>query len=163
MPGKQSLSAGDVVPGEMLGIEASHAEVLSLLHQSSFGEGSWSRDSFARILDLPTSRGLIYCVGKVPVGFVVWQKSLDEAEILTFCVDLQWRRKGISRLLIAEMLQEASQQEVCNFFLEVAADNYPAISLYLSSGFTEIGRRPKYYQREGGKSVDALVMQLENF
>ena len=157
------LSAFDETPGEILWIETAHAEVLALLHQGSFAEGSWSRDSFSRILELPTSKGLIYCVGKVPVGFVLWQRSLDEAEILTFCVDLKWRRKGVSRLLIAAMLKDASQSEVCKFFLEVAADNYPAISLYLSSGFTEIGRRPKYYQREGGKSADALVMQLENF
>jgi len=43
-------------------------------------------------------------------------------------------------------------------FLEVRADNPSAEGLYLSEGFEEIGRRPRYYQPD---DVDAIVMRLD--
>lgn len=38
------------------------------------------------------------------------------------------------------------------------ADNPAAESLYVSEGFTEIARRPRYYQPD---DVDAVVMRLD--
>jgi len=40
-------------------------------------------------------------------------------------------------------------------FLDVAADNTPALALYRSLGFQDISRRARYY---GGRT-DAIVMQ----
>jgi [ribosomal protein S18]-alanine N-acetyltransferase len=42
--------------------------------------------------------------------------------------------------------------------LEVRADNEVAQGLYRRRGFTEIGRRPRYYQPSG---TDAVVMKRE--
>ncbi|RQD77385.1 GNAT family N-acetyltransferase [Desulfonatronospira sp. MSAO_Bac3] len=42
--------------------------------------------------------------------------------------------------------------------LEVRMSNVPAIRLYQSCGFKEVGRREKYYTDTG---EDALVLQLE--
>ena len=42
-------------------------------------------------------------------------------------------------------------------FLEVAADNWQALGLYLSYDFTEVGRRPNYYRRNDGE-IMALVL-----
>jgi ribosomal-protein-alanine N-acetyltransferase len=42
-------------------------------------------------------------------------------------------------------------------FLEVAADNWQALGLYLSGDFTEVGRRANYYQRNG-RGITALVL-----
>jgi ribosomal-protein-alanine N-acetyltransferase len=44
-------------------------------------------------------------------------------------------------------------------FLEVAADNAPAQSLYRSAGFAECGLRREYYPRPGAQAVDALLMR----
>jgi len=43
-------------------------------------------------------------------------------------------------------------------FLEVAADNLAAQSLYAGAGFNPIGRRPAYYIRSGGQAVDAVIL-----
>ena len=43
-------------------------------------------------------------------------------------------------------------------FLEVAADNIPAQTLYQAQGYAIQGRRKGYYRREDGPSVDALIM-----
>jgi ribosomal protein S18 acetylase RimI-like enzyme len=60
-----------------------------------------------------------------------------------------------SRLLEA-LLDEARSRAVTEVFLEVRADNEPAIALYRGAGFHEIHRRPGYYQPG---SVDAIVMR----
>ncbi|MNI99499.1 ribosomal-protein-alanine N-acetyltransferase [compost metagenome] len=45
-------------------------------------------------------------------------------------------------------------------FLEVRPSNTPALALYHSEGFNEIGRRPRYYPAAQGRE-DALVMAIE--
>ena len=42
--------------------------------------------------------------------------------------------------------------------LEVRADNPVAQKLYVSEGFAEVGRRPRYYQPD---DVDAIVMRVD--
>jgi len=43
-------------------------------------------------------------------------------------------------------------------FLEVRPSNTPAIRLYQSLGFTQIGIRRGYYQAQGGRE-DAVVLR----
>ena len=45
-------------------------------------------------------------------------------------------------------------------FLEVRPSNTPAVALYHSEGFNEIGRRPRYYPAVQGRE-DAIVMAME--
>lgn len=45
-------------------------------------------------------------------------------------------------------------------FLEVRPSNTPALALYHSEGFNEIGRRPRYYPAAQGRE-DAVVMAIE--
>ena len=44
-----------------------------------------------------------------------------------------------------------------NAFLEVAATNSTALSLYRSSGWVETGRRPAYYKATPSR-IDAILM-----
>lgn len=46
------------------------------------------------------------------------------------------------------------------FILEVRVSNNPAKKLYLSEGFSEIGRRAGYYP-DGASREDAVVMALQ--
>ena len=67
------------------------------------------------------------------------------------------RRRGIGSALlgIAEAAWRAEQ--VSEGFLEVRAENEPAIALYQGHGWQETGRRRRYY-RDG---ADAVVMRWE--
>ena len=138
-----------------------HAAVLAEIHRRCFPGAAWSCDSIKEILVQNSNEGVIYCENDMPLGFVLWQRVTTETEILTICIDPEWQGKGYSRLLVVRMLKLLNQREVKKIFLEVAEDNITAISLYLSVGFVEIARRPKYYQKKDGISVDAMVMQLD--
>lgn len=81
-----------------------------------------------------------------------------DADVQTIAVLPEHRGVGLGRLLLEALLGEARARGVGSVFLEVRADNEPALGLYGSLGFIGIDRRVGYYQPDG---VDALVMRLE--
>ena len=91
-------------------------------------------------------------------GFALGRVVLDEAELLTLAVDPDYRRMGLGRSLLNAFQAEAATRHATRAFLEVSAENAPAIGLYLSAGYCESGRRRGYYRQPGGPAVDALVM-----
>jgi len=78
-----------------------------------------------------------------------------EYEIHTIGVDPDFQGQGIGRRLLADLLDLASGATV---FLEVRTDNEPAIKLYESVGFVNIGLRKRYYRASG---ADAYTMKRE--
>ena len=90
-------------------------------------------------------------------GFIVGRLAADEAEILTLAVAAHHRRNGLGRQLVGAFLATAAARGARRAFLEVACDNAPAIALYKSAGFIQVGQRKGYYQRPDGTRLDALV------
>jgi ribosomal-protein-alanine N-acetyltransferase len=78
-----------------------------------------------------------------------------EYEIHTIGVDHAYQRRGIGRRILDELLDIAADSVV---HLEVRTDNAPAIALYRSVGFTEVGLRKRYYRISG---ADAYTMRRE--
>src|SRR5690349_24551918 len=76
-----------------------------------------------------------------------------EYEIHTIGVDPDFQGRGIGRGLLADLLEFGSGGTV---FLEVRTNNVPAIKLYESVGFVNIGLRKRYYRASG---ADAYTMQ----
>lgn len=95
----------------------------------------------------------------IPLGFVLIQTVLDEAEINTIVVAKEARKQGVARKLLSAVFDRLREEGVGRLLLEVAEDNAPAITLYRQLGFDEIGRRKNYYRRKSGRAVDALVME----
>jgi ribosomal-protein-alanine N-acetyltransferase len=91
-------------------------------------------------------------------GFLLGRVVADEAELLTIAVDHTARRQGIGQRLVARFLAKAQSLGAESVFLEVAATNAAARSLYEQSGFTMRGRRKNYYRDAEGRGVDALVL-----
>jgi len=80
-----------------------------------------------------------------------------QADIQTIAVVEPARRRGLGRVLMLRMIDEARERGAAELFLEVRADNPSAQSLYESLGFEQIAVRPKYY----GGVVDANIMRLD--
>ena len=104
-------------------------------------------------LGQPGAFGFFDVVG----GMLLARVAADEAEILTLAVAPPARRQGRAAALLAAAAARARDAGARAMFLEVATDNAPALALYSTAGFVEVGRRRHYYK--GGS--DALVLRLE--
>ena len=144
------------------------APVLSTLHTSCFEDG-WSIPSVAEILRAP---GAFACLavldqstrveGPLPVGFAIARIAADEAELLSIGVAASWRRRGIARALLADVLRRTTSAGARAIFLEVAEDNSAAQALYAGEGFSAVGRRPEYYRRSPvGPGAAALTFRRQ--
>ena len=127
---------------------------MAALHQRSFAvPRPWRADEFTVILLDPLSFTLFESG-----GFMIGRTVADEAEILTVAVDPAARRHGIGARLVQGFITCAKIRGATTAFLEVAADNTPAISLYLQAGFAKVGLRRGYYARPPAGTIDAVIM-----
>jgi ribosomal-protein-alanine N-acetyltransferase len=122
---------------------------------------SWTRDEFARLLATPGCFGLLLIADDQPAGLAVARVAADEAEILTLGVVPQLRRRGGASRLLSTMRQRCRRRGARCLLLEVAEDNLPARALYESFGFSTVGRRKGYFNRDRHGQVAALVMRLD--
>ncbi|MEZ5778587.1 MAG: ribosomal protein S18-alanine N-acetyltransferase [Paracoccaceae bacterium] len=130
------------------------AETLAAIHAAGFTvPRPWSASEIAAVL---TTKGAFLLAE--PGGFLIGRAIAGEAELLTLAVRPELRRRGMGARLLAGFLAEAARQDARRLFLEVAADNTAAITLYARHGFAETGRRRGYYAGRGGNPVDALIM-----
>jgi ribosomal-protein-alanine N-acetyltransferase len=137
-------------------------DAVARLHALGFYRG-WPRDDFASYLaDAERTPAYIACDAKRRIaGFAMLRLAADEAELMTIAVDPKWRGKGIGRALLEAGFADLMMTPARRMFLEVAADNAPALALYRRHGFAEIGRRDGYYARADGKPATALVMSRD--
>ncbi len=151
---------------ELVPLTAAFAPVASALHAQGFDD-PWNVDAIIRLLDVPGAFGILaYQPGDpaknsedLPLGFVLMQTVLDEAEINTITVAPAARRMGVGKKLLGAVEERLRASDVTRMLLEVAVDNDPAIALYTQNGFSEVGRRKGYYARRNSAPVDALVLE----
>ncbi len=115
----------------------------------------WSRQSFLDSLKLSHT---IYIVaerdGRI-AGYCGCYQLLEEAEIVNVAVDKLFRRQGIGRAMLEELMRIGEKQGAFAYTLEVRASNRPAISLYESLGFENFGIRKNFYEKP---VEDAVIM-----
>jgi ribosomal-protein-alanine N-acetyltransferase len=100
-------------------------------------------------------------------GFLVARRvAPDESELLNLVVAPEFRRKGLARALLQELLSAPAtpgQAKACptksSFYLEVRESNQSARNLYKSMGFQEVNIRPEYYQ---APPEAAIVMKFHS-
>jgi len=128
-------------------------ETMAAIYAGAFPDSrAWSPAEIAALTRSPAG----FAVHE-PGGFVLGRAVAGEAELLTVAVAADQRRKGTARRLLAAFEAEAVSRGAGEGFLEVAADNTPALALYRTSGWAEIGRRQNYYARND-RTVDAILM-----
>ena len=144
---------------ELIRAFASAAPVLEALHAAAF-DTPWSAPVLAELIETPGAFAWIAVIDRedTPDGFVLGRVAADEAEILTLAVRPDARRAGVGRALMAAAMESAIVAGADRMFLEVADDNLPARALYAALGFTEVGVRPRYYERPNGAPTDALIL-----
>jgi ribosomal-protein-alanine N-acetyltransferase len=135
-------------------------DAIMALERASFPGDAWS-DAMMRE-ELGSAHGW-YVVDDeagriVGYGGLRAVRGATDADIQTIALAAEVRGRGRGRTLLRALLGEAGRRGVHDVFLEVRADNPVAQALYVSEGFLEVGRRPRYYQPD---DVDAIVMKLD--
>ena len=107
----------------------------------------WSRQALAEELENPTAFFLAAedDTGEL-LGYAGMHVVCGEGYIDNVAVFPQARRRGVGRLLVQSLVQWLREHEGVFLTLEVRPSNEPAISLYGSLGFEEVGRRPRFYE-----------------
>ena len=118
----------------------------------------WSARGWAEVLAMPGSFALIATLPGQPIGFLLAQVLVDEAEVLSLGVLPSHRRAGHGRRLLQAAMDLVAERGAGRFLLEVAEINHRAHRFYASNGFARIGRRTAYYRDQTGAPIDALVL-----
>ena len=123
------------------------------------GDDPWPAVAFERELASAHNHYVGARTGGLLVGYAgisrLGRKPPFEYEVHTIGVDPVYQGHGIGRRLLDELLTFARDGVV---YLEVRTDNEPAIALYRSVGFAQIGVRKRYYRISG---ADAYTMRRE--
>jgi [ribosomal protein S18]-alanine N-acetyltransferase len=139
-------------------VPTSAAVPLAAMHRACFPEEPWDAATIERILALAGGFGHLAWQGDTPVGFILARDLGGEVEVLSLGVLPRWRCRGVGRALMDAVVADAERRQIGSVVLEVATENGPARRLYASSGFVQVGRRPRYYRRVDGPA-DALILR----
>ena len=123
--------------------------VKSLL-DSCFGASAWSEESVRSQLEKSDSHSIVAVDDGMIVGYLAFEQIIDEGSVVELAVHPAYRRQGIARKMAASAFNNNSLKEI---FLEVRESNFPAIRLYESLGFTQIGVRKDYYSNPKENAV----------
>ena len=115
----------------------------------------WHEESFRNELKNNLALYLVAKIEEKAVGYVGVWKVLDEGHITNVAVHPDYRRRGIAKALISELLLLCEKEGITSFTLEVRKSNDAAYTLYKNLGFNEEGIRKKYYS---DNNEDAIIM-----
>lgn len=123
----------------------------------------WSRASYFQ--ELACDGAYIYGIvsehpGQLPqvMAYICFRIILNEMHLFKIGVAHKWQQRGLAAHLFRQSMKQAAARGAEAVYLEVRPSNKPAISLYRKLGFTEIGRRVRYYPET---NEDALVMMKQ--
>ncbi len=105
-----------------------------------------------------TFRIIIWKEKEEILGHCVLFRVMDEGEITSFSVRKDLRGKGIGTAFLTELLNYLRQDGARIAYLDVRESNEGARALYQKCGFSEIGRRKRFYQKP---VEDAIGMGIE--
>ena len=128
---------------------------IAALEKTVFSD-AWSERSLADFFCRPDAVAFLWQENGMLCGYLIGTKTASECEIFRIAAHPARRRCGIARRLLAAYLD--SLDGGCEVFLEVRAENTPAICLYASAGFEQIAVRRNYYKHP---TEDAAILRLQ--
>ncbi len=156
-------AAGDETPTPIIRTmyASDFGEVLGIERQ--IYEFPWPRRTFEKCLRsgycclLVCERGAYGRERVSAYGIVDLDKP--RAHICNISVAEDRQRRGLGRLLVNKLLDEASSRKAVSAYLEVRPSNHAARAFYRKLGFSQVGVRRGYY-RSGAGQEDALIYHV---
>ena len=132
-------------------------EEVMMIERASF-HYPWSPGFFRQEMQVACARSILAEIEGQIVGYTLFWLLPGAIDIHNIAVHIDYRRRGIARLLLSKVVTEAQRQSVIRVMLEVRRSNLAAQKLYESVGFFSTGVRKGYYSDNG---EDALAMTLD--
>lgn len=118
----------------------------------------WSERFFRQEMQVECARSfLAESEGRI-AGYILFWLLPGEIDIHNIAVHKDFRRRGLGRSLLENVIVEARSHASSRITLEVRKSNMVAQKLYESVGFDFSGVRKGYYSDDG---EDAFLMALE--
>lgn len=133
-----------------------HVAAVAALEKLAFST-PWSENAICGELDNEWAIWLVALEGDILAGYLGVQFGPDGGDIVTVATDPAFRGKGVAKKLLQEMIARLRAKDLRYLTLEVRPSNAPALGLYESLGFRQVGRRPRYYRNP---TEDALLLTL---
>ena len=140
-------------------VRAGESEIKDIraVEEASFSR-PWSEEALRSELQNGRSALFVAKDGDRIVGWAGMTWVLDEGSVSDIAVLPAFRRQGLGRALTEALLAECRRLSLSCLLLEVRVSNAPAIALYRSLGFVDVGRRPRFYE---DPREDALLMRAD--
>ncbi len=153
------MKSAEVISGtqKIFDLGPEHLSQLRALESLCF-EYYWTEEQFRLGLEKKAFFVLGYEEQGMLVGYLAYSIVLDEMEVLNLGVHPEFRRKGIGKALMLDLMQRCREMNVKRGLLDVKESNAPAIGLYESLGFVQVGVRKNYYP---DTREDALLYDLD--
>lgn len=127
----------------------SHLDSISNILESDF-DSFWNYNIFVNELKNKESTYIIAKQNNEIIGFAGITIILDVADITNIVVKKNFRGKGISKILLENLITLCKLNKCSKINLEVNEKNTIAINLYKKYNFKQVGMRKNYYKKENG-------------
>jgi ribosomal-protein-alanine N-acetyltransferase len=117
----------------------------------------WNYEIFKEELANNNSRYLVLRYNNEIVCYGGIKLILDEADVMNIVTKKDKRNMGFAKFILNELIAIAKEENCKQITLEVNENNKPAIHLYESFNFKQVGLRKKYYNG----TDNAILMTLK--
>lgn len=121
----------------------------------------WRREFFESELHAEGRYNRVIREGRTVIGYCFSMYYLDEMHVNKIAVADPYRRRGLARLLMDDVLEFARRAPIHSITLEVRESNEPAQAFYRSLHFESRYRRPRYYPDGEAAVVMALDLGVQ--
>ncbi len=139
---------------KILKMEKNHIEYIKMIERECFNN-PWSYQNIESELYNENSYFIVCEKDLKVIAYASMYKILDEGYINNIAVSECFRKKGIAKNLIDDLILFALKNRLLFLSLEVRLSNKIAINLYNSTGFKSIGIRKNFYSKP---KEDAIIM-----
>jgi ribosomal-protein-alanine N-acetyltransferase len=140
---------------------ATAADILAIIDLANHAVSAphWSIEQYQQVFANKIPRRIAFVSDEQSAvhAFLIGRVLEDDWELENMVVLDSRRRQGIGKMLLGEFLEAARTEGATAVLLEVRESNVAARGLYESCGFTENGRRQRYYAEP---AEDAILYQI---
>ena len=105
----------------------------------------WSKKLFENDISNKNAHYILAVLNGKVIGYCGLYKVLDEADITNIAVHPDFRRQGLAKRMLENIIEYCVVNKIDKITLEVRESNTSAINLYVKEGFKVVGERKNYY------------------